>query len=567
MEKIGISYLLGPYQNAVDNALAKMRRANIAARIWSNDFNVWKPSPSEIVNRLGWLYAPDETLKHLHHVRSILEPLAGDGLADVVLLGMGGSSLAADVFNRVFGSAPGFPALHVLDTTDPAFIEQTIRKLDLQRTLFLVSSKSGTTLEVVSLFNYFFNLTRDKLGEEAPEHFIFITDEGSPMLKQALDLQARYVFINNPNIGGRYSALSLPGIVPAALIGTDIEKLLKNAAEISRQEKADFFAGGRDSAGIVLGAALGVLAQYGRDKLTLFLPSRWISLGDWIEQLIAESTGKESKGILPVVSEPQPDSSVYAKDRAFVFFESPETDWDSAIAGLAAAGHPVLKIKLSDVYDLGGQMFLWEMATAVAAHLLGVNPFDQPDVEATKSHTRHYIGQFKSSRVLPGDNPALTLPQADVYGPVHAESLADAVTDFLFPPPPGSYAALLAYLTPSKSVDEAVSALRTAIVRRFRLAATSGYGPRYLHSTGQLHKGDAGRGLFIVMTCDNPTDAAIPDHPGKPGSLLTFGELKAAQAAGDMAALTEKGRRVIRIHFKDDPAATLKNLAQALSAL
>ena len=564
MEKISISCLLGPYQNAVDNALGKMRRANIAARIWSNDFNVWKPSPAEIINRLGWLHAPDETLNHLHHVRSILEPLTGDSLADVVLLGMGGSSLAADVFNRIFGSAPGFPSLHIVDTTDPTLIRKTAEKLNPARTLFLVSSKSGTTLEVVSLFNYFFNLAEEKLGETASEHFIFITDEGSPMLKQALDLQARYVFINNPNIGGRYSALSLPGIVPAAMIGMDIEKLLKNAADVSRQEKADFFSGGGDSAGVILGSAIGVLAQYGRDKLTLILPPRWASFGDWLEQLIAESTGKESKGILPVVSDLQPDGGVYGKDRVFVFFETPDSDWDSAVAGLASAGHPILKIKISDFYDLGGQMFLWEMATVVAAHLMSVNPFDQPDVEATKSHTRNCIRQVKENCSLPAEKPAVTLPDVDIYGQISEETLAGALTNFLSPPPPGAYAALLAYVTPSEPVDCALAALRTAIIQRFHLATTSAYGPRYLHSTGQLHKGDAGRGLFIVLTGENETDAAIPDAPGQPDSTLTFGQLLAAQAAGDLAALAEKGRRVIRFHLKADPAETLLHLARTL---
>ncbi len=564
MDQAGISYLLGPYQNAHENALQKMRRNSIAARIWANDFNVWKPSPHEITNRLGWLSAPSETLGNLHHVRSILHPLTSDGLSDVVLLGMGGSSLAADVFNRVFGSAPGFPRLQILDTTDPTVILEAADRLDPEKTLFLVSSKSGTTLEVVSLFHYFYQVTERKLGAQAAEHFIVITDEGSPMLETAWQLKLRYVFVNNPNIGGRYSALSLPGIVPAAMIGVDIERLLQNAAGAARQEKADFFSGGRDSEGFRLGAALGVLAQYGRDKLTLVLPPQWIAFGDWLEQLIAESTGKEGKGIVPVVSEPQPDAGVYGKDRAFVVFENEEALWQTRIADVATAGHPILKIRLNDAYDLGRQMFLWEMATAVASHWMGIHPFDQPDVEATKTHTRQCIEQFKSSRTWPGEKPAITTESADVYGDIAGAAPSEALMNFLSEGQPGAYAALLVYVSPSAKIDQALDRIRKALIRRFKMAVTVGYGPRYLHSTGQLHKGDAGRGLFVVFTDDITHDANIPDTVGKPESSMTFGELKAAQAAGDIKALREKGRRVIRVHFKNDTAADLAGLADRL---
>jgi glucose-6-phosphate isomerase/transaldolase/glucose-6-phosphate isomerase len=564
MDQAGISYFLGPYQSAHENALQKMRRNSIAARIWANDFNVWKPSPHEITNRLGWLSAPSETLGNLHHIRSILQPLTSDGLSDVVLLGMGGSSLAADVFNRIFGSAPGFPKLQILDTTDPAVILETADRLDPKKALFLVSSKSGTTLEVVSLFHYFYQLTERKLGAQAAEHFIVITDEGSPMLETAWQHKLRYVFVNNPNIGGRYSALSLPGIVPAAMIGVDIEKLLHNAVAAARQEKADFFSGGNDSEGFRLGAALGVLAQYGRDKLTLILPPQWIAFGDWLEQLIAESTGKEGKGIVPVVSEPQPDAGVYGKDRAFVVFDNGSALWETRIADVASAGHPILKIRIDDAYDLGRQMFLWEMATAVASHWMGIHPFDQPDVEATKIHTRQSIEQFKINRTWPGEKPAITTGNADVYGDIAGATPDEALVNFLSEGQPGAYAALLVYLSPSDPIDQALSCLRKALIRKFKMAVTIGYGPRYLHSTGQLHKGDAGHGLFIVLTDDIKKDAGIPDVFGKPESSMTFGELKTAQGAGEIKALREKGRRVIRVHFKSDAAAELAGLASRL---
>ncbi|MFO7570490.1 MAG: hypothetical protein R6W75_11890 [Smithellaceae bacterium] len=564
MDQAGIAYSLGPYQSAHENALQKMRRNSIAARIWANDFNVWKPSPLEITNRLGWLSAPAETEANLHHVHSILKPLTSDGLSDVVLLGMGGSSMAADVFNRIFGSAPGYPRLQIIDTTDPAVILEATARLNLQKTLFLVSSKSGTTLEVVSLFHYFYHLTEQQLGTSAGEHFIVITDEGSPMLETAWQLKLRYVFINNSNIGGRYSALSLPGIVPAALIGVDIEKLLKNAVATALQEKADFFSGGRDSEGFRLGAALGVLAQYGRNKLTLILPPRWVSFGDWLEQLIAESTGKEGRGIVPVISEPQADTNLYGKDRAFVVFENEEALWQPRIADIAAAGHPILRIKIRDGYDLGRQMFLWEMATAVASHLLGIHPFDQPDVEATKKHTRKSIEAFKANRAWPEEKPAIADEDIDIFGAVGGKTPDEALVNFLAEGQPGAYVALLVYLSPSKKIDEALGRLRQALISRFKMAVTVGYGPRYLHSTGQLHKGDAGRGLFMILTDNVTKDADIPDAIGKPGSSITFGELKAAQAVGDINALLEKGRHVTRIHFKSDASGGLNRLASRL---
>ncbi|MBP1710187.1 MAG: transaldolase, partial [Deltaproteobacteria bacterium] len=267
METAGVSFLLGSYQSAVNNALDKMRRSNIAARIWANDFHVWKPSPQEISNRLGWLYAPLETSANVKNIRASLKPFTNGSVEDIVLLGMGGSSLSAEVFNNIFGNAPGFPRLQILDTTDPQTIHGVAEKLNLAKTLFIVSSKSGSTLEIVSLFHYFYNLAAETPGVSANEHFMFITDEGSPMLEQAWQLQLPCVFSNNPNIGGRYSALSLAGMIPAALIGVQIEKLLQNAAAVAGQEKADFFSGKGDSSGCFLGAALGTLAQYGRDKL------------------------------------------------------------------------------------------------------------------------------------------------------------------------------------------------------------------------------------------------------------------------------------------------------------
>lgn len=562
MQTTGISFLLGLYQGAVTNALEKMRRSNIAARIWANDFHVWKPAPQEISNRLGWLHAPVETSSNASRIRASLEPFTNGSIQDVVLLGMGGSSLSAEVFNKIFGSAPGFPRLQILDTTDPVMIRGVAEKLNLAKTLFIVSSKSGTTLEIVSLSNYFYNLTDQKRGVSANEHFMVITDEGSPMLAQAWQLQLPYVFSNNPNIGGRYSALSLVGMIPAALIGVQIDKLLQNAAVVAAQEKADFFSGKGDSNGLLLGAALGILAQYHRDKLTLMLPPAWRSFGDWLEQLVAESLGKEGTGILPVLNEPQMDVSAYGQDRVFVVFYRDQDDRNSWIAQLANAGHPILKIRINDDYDLGGQMFLWEMATAVAGHILGVNPFDQPDVEATKKHTTRMIAEYNETRVWPEAQPSLICDDSEVYGDVPGKTIFKMLANFLAQSSENAYVALQVYLCPSPQIDKALDELRTAISRKYKIAVTIGYGPRYLHSTGQLHKGDAGRGLFIQMTGKNKTDLPIPEALGRKESLLTFGELKAAQAEADRQALMDKDRKVLRIHWTKNAAAGIKALSK-----
>jgi len=564
MQTTGISFLLGPYQSAVTNALEKMRRSNIAARIWANDFRVWKPTPEEISNRLGWLHAPMETSANAASIRASLTPFTNGSIDDVVLLGMGGSSLSAEVFNNMFGSAPGFPRLQILDTTDPVAIRNVAEKLNLEKTLFIVSSKSGSTLEIVALFNFFYNLTDEKPGISANEHFMFITDEGSPMLAQAWQLQLPYIFSNNPNIGGRYSALSLAGMIPAALIGVQIEKLLQNVAAVARQEKADFFSGKGDSTGCLLGAALGMLAQYGRDKLTLILPPSWKSFGDWLEQLIAESTGKEGKGILPVLNEPPMDAGAYGNDRVFVIFYHDQDEWHSRITELATAGHPILKIRINDAYDLGGQMFLWEMATVVAAHLMGINPFDQPDVEATKKHTTRMIAEFKNNKAWSKVQPSLVGSDCEVYGDISGTTVSEALTKFLLQSTANAYVGLQVYLSPSPQIDEALGELRAAISRKYGVTVTVGYGPRYLHSVGQLHKGDAGRGLFIQFTSENKSDLDIPDALGSPDSSLTFGELKAAQGEADRQALMDKGRKIIRIHWTKDAAAGLKTLAKNL---
>jgi len=562
MSTVRFSYSLGAYHDAVISAFRSLSQNDIITRIWAKDYTVWKHIPDEIVNRLGWLEAPAETLSQLQDIRATLEPLIKDGIKDVVLLGMGGSSLAAEVFSEIFGSSPGYPLLHVLDTTDPAKIAKTSQTLELKKTIFLVSSKSGSTLEVTSLFQFLFNLVSKKLGDAAGSRFILITDQGSPMVKTAQELSLRHIFLNNSEIGGRYSALSLPGIVPAAIIGVNVERLLQNAVSATQREKTQNISGNLDDTGAALGAALGTLAQIGRDKLTLIMPQQFASFGNWLEQLIAESTGKEGKGILPVTGEKLSEHGAYSNDRVFTFFQNGADDNSPKIASLAAAGHPIITIENNDIYELGAQMFTWEMATAVAAHILKINPFDQPDVEAAKKYAHQMIAQYREKKALPLSKPALTTKQCDVYGNSTGSTPAETLKNFLNQARVNEYVCLQVYLSPSPEIDKALRKLREIIFVKYKLAVTIGYGPRYLHSTGQLHKGDSGNGLFIQLTADDLIDIDIPDRFGAENSTLTFGTLKAAQAQGDWQALMDAGRRVIRFHFKTNPSDGLQNLAE-----
>ena len=388
--------------------------------------------------------------------------------------------------------------------------------------------------------------------------------QGSSLEELSKKLSIQHVFLSDSNIGGRYSALSIPGIVPAAIIGVDVEILLLTAIAAKQREKTENFSGELAATGAVLGAALGVLAQKGRNKITFIMSPQWAPLGYWLEQLIAESTGKEGKGILPVLDEPLAEPRFYSQDRVFVFFQNEADNNSPKIAGLAAAGHPVITIRPNDRYDLGGQMFLWEMATAVAGHLLGINPFDQPDVETTKAHTRRTIALCREHKELPSELPSLTTPECFIYGGPKAITFAGALKSFLSEAAKDDYVCLQVYLSPTPEVDEALQSLREKIFAKHGLAVTIGYGPRYLHSTGQLHKGDSGNGLFIQLTADDLLDIKIPDRIGVADSTLTFGALKAAQAQGDWQALKDAGRRIIRFHFRANPAAGLKTISELL---
>jgi len=532
----------------------RLAEEQIVERIGRKDYTVWKPVPTEIANRLGWLDSPGLMLGKISEIEGVTADVRAAGYTFALLLGMGGSSLAPEVFRKVFGIAAGYLNLEVLDSTDPGAILAHAACLDWEKTLFVVSTKSGGTIETLSLMKYFYNLTAEKLGpEKAGAHFLAITDPGSKLEEAAQKNGFRHVFLNDPDIGGRYSALSFFGLVPAGLLGIDIRQLLEQTAVDS-------------SAAALLGGILGEMAARGQDKLTFVFSQRLASLGGWIEQLLAESTGKEGKGILPVIVEPAGPPAFYGADRVFCSVRlHNDAIGEAHLRALAAAGFPVVDLTIADDYDLGGHCFFWEMATAAAGWRLAVNPFDQPNVEAAKALARQMIDRYLQERSLPHAAPVVEADGFSVYGKVAPSDPEDVLGEFFSQAAPGAYAALMAYLPPSPWVDDAVQRLRGAIVERFSLATTFGYGPRFLHSTGQLHKGDAGRGLFVQFTADDREDAPVPEAMGSAESALTFGVLKTAQALGDFQALTQAGRTITRIHFPGNPARGIDRLTKALA--
>jgi transaldolase/glucose-6-phosphate isomerase len=557
-----VEYNLGTYQRSVENALAELKDNKIISRIWAHDHTVWKPETKEITNRLGWLHSPELMGESVEVITAFVEEVRESGYTHALLLGMGGSSLAPEVFRKTFGVKEAYLDLAVLDSTDPGSILAYAERLDPQRTLCIVSTKSGTTVETLSFFKFFYNWMIDSVGKiSAGEHFIAITDPGTPLVDLAQHYGFRNTFLNDPNIGGRYSALSYFGLVPAALMGIEIRTLLDRAMTMACNCEACNCPAEGNNIGSQLGVALGEIAKEGRDKVTLVTSSQIESFGDWVEQLIAESTGKDGKGILPVVREPLGLPSNYGEDRLFVYVGlNGNGNQDAALAELEREGNPIVRLSLRDLYDLGGQFFLWEMAVAVAGSRLGINPFDQPNVEAAKVLVREITAEYREKGMLPVESALIEEDGIAVYGEVTANNAESALTNFLKKAKPGSYISLQAYLQPTVETDSLLQTLRTRLRDRSRLATTLGYGPSFLHSTGQLHKGDAGHGLFIQFTADDQRDAPIPDEAGSPASSMTFGVLKASQAIGDRQALLSRGRKVIRFHLGKDAVRGLKQL-------
>lgn len=564
-EWVPLAAKLGRHEFVLGEGLDDLHRRQIVCRIVAHDHTVWKPQPAEITNRLGWIHIMDRMKTHVGRLKELTHELVDDGFSHALLLGMGGSSLAPELFHKTLGrpaQPPNMPftglELVVLDTTDATAVRTVDNSLDLAKTIIFVATKSGGTVETLSGFKYFYNRLVDIVGKDkAGGHFIGITDPGSKIVDLGEQYRFRDLFLNDPNIGGRYSALSYFGLVPAALVGVNLDELLERAAGMAANAMlCDGDTIGRNLSA-QLGTILGRLAAEGRDKLTLVTSPAIASFGDWAEQLIAESLGKEGKGILPVVGEPLVDPQTYGDDRLFVHLRlEGDRRQDTMMAALSEAGHPVVTIRLKDVYDIGSQFFLWEMATAIAAYFLGINPFDQPDVEAAKIKAREIVAEFTATG---------SLPAGDI-GPANAAVLKD----FLAKLAPGDYVAVQAYAQVTPELDHALRTLRQqlqAIGTDFlgRVPATTiGYGPRFLHSTGQLHKGDRGNGLFIQLIADAAEDVVIPDEAGRPGGSMTFDVLKKAQALGDARALRAARRRVISLDVGSDPAATILRLATGL---
>jgi glucose-6-phosphate isomerase len=535
-----------------------MNYQHLVSRLWAKDASLWSNDEniqSKIQNRLGWLTCAEQMAHHLPEITHFVESVRADGFKRVLLLGMGGSSLAPEVFYATFGATPGYPTLAVMDTTDPASILQAEREVDLQKTLFLVSTKSGTTIETVSLFQYFY----EKVGR-AGHQFAAITDPGSKLENIARQYKFRYTFFNPVDIGGRYSALSYFGLVPAALIGVNLERLLASARRQIANSVSHVPAA--DNQAAQLGLRLAQHALAGRDKMTLIASPPIASLGYWIEQLIAESTGKNGKSILPVEGEPLGNPEVYSKDRVFVYLRL-DNSLDAPVSKLKDAGQPVIQIDLTDRYDLGAEFFRWEIATAVAGAAMGINPFDEPNVTESKNRTTEVLASYKARGALPEETSALEAGNIHIFSaaPIAGErTIGGYLKAFLQQARPSiDYVALMAYF--SRSHEERLQSIRLAIRNRLRLATTLGYGPRFLHSTGQLHKGGKDNGLFIQMTTDDAEDLPIP------GESYGFGTLKRAQALGDFRALCDRGRRIIRLHLSGELDEGLEQLKSELEAL
>jgi transaldolase/glucose-6-phosphate isomerase len=537
---------LGALEKAVNQRLRQLEQGTVVRRIEQKDASLWKSNGTvekEIRDRLGWLQVADRMEERIPDLQALAKELYQEGFRDAVVLGMGGSSLAPEVFSQTFKAPSGALTVHVLDTTDPAAIAALEQEIDLEKSVFIVASKSGTTLETLSHYHYFWERT----GGQARQ-FIAITDPGTELAADSQRRGFRRTFLNPADIGGRYSALSYFGLVPAALGGVDLAGLLDRAATMMHACSPSVPVA--ENPGAWLGAVFAESAKAGRDKITIVAPDALRTFGIWAEQLIAESTGKEGKGLVPIAGEALGAPEVYGKDRLFVRLALPEGASDAKLEALAKAGHPVVTLKVSDTLALGAEFFRWEYAIAVAGTILGINVFDQPNVQEAKDLT---------AKVLKESSPA-TVGEGIRWAGQNGSTLEAAIQSLLGQARPGDYVAILAYIAPDAEHDRALNAIRLAIRDKYRVATTVGYGPRYLHSTGQLHKGGPNTGVFLEIVGDDANDIKIPGQP------FSFGVLKQAQALGDFQALRNHGRRVLRVQARD-VAQGLVKIGQAVGAV
>jgi transaldolase/glucose-6-phosphate isomerase len=552
---------LADYEAVVQEGIAKLEAQDFSTRLWRKDASLWKDDPQDqqiIRNALGWLYVAEKMEENLRGLTEFVTEVKTAGFRHVVHMGMGGSSLAPLAFQRTFEAAKDGLGLTVLDTTDPATILSIEHQVSLDNTLFIVASKSGTTAEPLAFADYFYQRVKETKGDRAGENFVAITDAGTPLVELAQEKDYRRTFLNFADIGGRYSALSYFGLVPAALIGVNVPELLVRALRMEHASASCI--GIQANPGVVLGTVMGELALQGRDKVTFLVPEAIATLGMWLEQLLAESTGKDGTGLLPVAGEPMADPHKYGDDRLFVYLR-PNSDVDGAldrgVLALQKAEQPVVTIRMDDRLDLGQEFFRWEIATATAGSILGINAFNQPNVQESKDNTNRLLSVVQEKGQLPEEEPALVEKPLSFYVEDAASTPSETLAQFLAGARPGDYVALMAYLTETSETQQSLQTIRRRLRDALRLATTLGYGPRFLHSTGQFHKGGPNTGLFLQLTAEDAQDIPVP------GQDYSFGVLKRAQALGDIQALRKHHRRVMRIHL----GADVKKGLQTLEAL
>ena len=551
----------------VKSTISEWQSGGKVKRLWDHDASLWTGEDES--KWLGWLDIVEEQIAHQDQLQKFAKEVQARAFEHILLLGMGGSSLCPEVLRMTFGRIPHFPTLHVLDSTDPAQVKAFEHQVDLAKTIFIVSSKSGSTLEPNIFKQYFFERAKQAVGaDKVGSHFVAVTDPGSKMQQVAEGDHFLHVFFGRPSIGGRYSALSNFGMVPAAAMGLDTKKFLDRTAEMVRACGA----GGsvEENPGVVLGIILGAAANAGHDKVTIITSRGIADLGAWLEQLIAESTGKIGKGIIPVDREHLGVPDLYGNDRVFTYIRlenETDSDQDARVTALEKAGHPVVRIVMPDVYDLGAEFFRWEIATAVAGAIIGINPFNQPDVEASKVATRALTSEYEAKGSLPSEKPIFEEGGIKLFtdeknaadlAKSGEKSVAGLLKAHLNRIHGGDYFALLGYIQMNEEHEQSLQAIRHTLRDKKHVATCLGFGPRFLHSTGQAYKGGPNSGVFLQVTCDDSVELPVP------GQKYTFGVVKAAQARGDFQVLAERGRRALRVHLGKDLKSGLAALKAAV---
>jgi transaldolase / glucose-6-phosphate isomerase len=550
-------------KKAIDETMESWRHDGKIRHLWHSDKTVWSNADED--HWTGWLSNADTEMADIATLESFAREVETGGYKDVVLLGMGGSSLGPEVLAETFGHRGGWPQFHMLDSTDPAQVKAVAAACDLPHTLAIVSSKSGSTLEPNIFLAYFLDLFQKAVGDKAPKHIVTVTDPGSALEKHAQEKGFAHIFHGVKSIGGRYSVLSKFGLVPAAAIGLDVRAALGNVQRMARSCGPD--APPAENPGVQLGIAMGTAAKHGRDKVTIIASPAIHAIGAWLEQLLAESTGKQGKGLIPIADEPLGTPADYGNDRFFAYLEladGVDPHQRAAVDAIEKAGHPVARIAVSQPMAIWAEFYRWAMATAVAGSVIGINPFDQPDVEASKIATRKLTSDYETTGKLPAEQPIFSADGISVYADApnakalgQHTSLTGYIKTHLGRAGAGDYVALLAYIQRDGAHIEALQAIRTRIRDTKHTATAVGFGPRFLHSTGQAYKGGPNSGVFVQVTCDDPSDVPVP------GQKYTFGVVKAAQALGDLQVLEERGRRCLRVHLHDVDAG-LGALAQAV---